>query len=1473
MPPTNGPVPAWRGPSSPTSRTVLPALRGRWTVRRTLSAAVALTLVAAPLVVGGSAAPAQAAVTTPFQQLFSANTNGDVIIRGNTLMSCVDSASTCAAARAATTSPADKYDNNEYGSQFVDIDGDSSTFNSSSAELTVPAGGSVLYAALLWGARTETSGTPAPDVARKRFAKFKVPGSSTYADVEANRVDELTPGTPGAYQGFVDVTRQVQAAGSGTYTVADVQASRSSDRYAGWSLVVAVSDPSAPARNLTVYSGFATVAGSQVVDIPVEGFLTPPKGPVRTTLGLVAYEGDLGKTGDSLKLNGTKLTNGRNSEDNVFNSSITDRGTDTPGRNPSYNNQLGFDADLISADGILTNGATNATISLTTGGETYYPGVVTFSTDLYDPKLLGTKTVTDVNGGEVVRGDVLEYEVPVENVGLDAADDSVFFDAVPTGTTYVPGSLSVDGTAYTDVSGDDPGTFLTDDNQGHLLVNIGAGATASRGGTIPADGTTEHEVRFRVTVDADAANGQPLTNAAGLTYLGRTTRASSASATNAVVSPVVTDPAAVNRPPSAASRIRTFTPAAASPTLTIDALAGSTDPDSDPLTVVGITDGSGGPVTVGPGGLLSYTPGPAFAGRDVFTFTLFDGHGGTSTATVQVDVVNTAPKAIDDIGSTPYRTSVDLDVVANDTDANGDSLSVRSVPTTSTRGGSLSVQPDGRVRYVPATGVRGTDTFDYVLQDARGGSDTATVTLTVTNTAPVAVADTYATPPGVDRSVAVLTNDSDPDGDPLTAALVSGPSHGTLTLAVDGTGTFKPVAGFLGPDSFTYRASDGFGGVSAVTTVTVTIAATLVAADDSASTDSGDAVDVAVLANDSGSGTLSVTGVTQGSHGSAVVQSDRTVRYTPSPGWAGTDTFTYDVADDNGASTATVTVTTRNASPVAAPDAASTQTGVPAADVDVLGNDSDPNIPGTTQQLHVSAATADQGATVVVNGDDTLTVTPPAAFRGTVSVGYTVTDIAGGTATGTLLVTVDNTAPVATPDGPVRTPTDTAVTVDVLANDADGNNDPLTVVPGSLTPPLDSSGAVQGTVTVVSGLPRYVPSPGFAGTVTFGYEVTDGSATSSSTVTVTVDNAPPVTTSDSARTTSGGSVMVSVLANDTDPNIPGTGQVLSVVAAAGDRGAVVSVRPDQSLVVTSAPGHVGTVTVTYTVSDGAGGSATGVLTVDVTAAPPVPSVPVQPAPEAPRLTAVPDTARTDYLRPVRVDVVANDTGGTGPLRLVPGSLTPPVDAYGTVRGNVDLTGGRVVYTPPAGFSGPVTFGYRVTDGTVTSSAGTVTVTVVNTPPVAVDDSATAVAGQPVTIDVLGNDTDPDGGVLSIVAASQPWHGTVAIVDGTIVYTPDPSITGTDTFTYTVSDGQGGTTVKTVRVDVLGASVEAPAPSAPSIEGAAAGFAPLRPTSSQGVSAGQTLPRTGAESRPLLGAGLGGVLLGATLLLLGRRRRA
>ena len=460
------------------------------------------------------------AITTPFTVRYQTNDTGDITFAANTLMTAPASDP---AAINAQNGIGSKVANNDFLMTYVDADSDPTTFNSSRSNLVMPAGSQVLFAGLYWGARTSGTTLNAATALRPTV-KFMTPGGA-YQTLTGSVI-----GTGGNdYQSFKDVTGLVAAAGDGTYTVANVQARKDiTDVYAGWSLVVAYRAPGDPARNLTIFDGYGTVAAKpasdSTVNIPISGFKAPTAGLVKATLGFIAYEGDLKKTGDSVTFDGRTLSDAANPASDFFNSTISNRGALVSTKDPDYVNQLGYDADLIAADGIIKNGATSATITMTTGGETYYPGVVTSAIDIFAPEISVVKSVKDENGGEVVAGDVLTYTMVVTNssTALDSAINVLLKDAIPTHTTYKPSSLNITSGvnvgSKTDASDGDQAEFFSGTSAVQFQLGTGAGGYGTSGGRLtPGQSTT---VTFQVTVNAGIAPLTLIENTANVSYTG-----------------------------------------------------------------------------------------------------------------------------------------------------------------------------------------------------------------------------------------------------------------------------------------------------------------------------------------------------------------------------------------------------------------------------------------------------------------------------------------------------------------------------------------------------------------------------------------------------------------------------------------------------------------------------------------------------------------------------------------------------------------------------------------------------------------------------------------------------------------------------------------------------------------------------------------------------------------------------------------
>jgi VCBS repeat-containing protein len=312
------------------------------------------------------------------------------------------------------------------------------------------------------------------------------------------------------------------------------------------------------------------------------------------------------------------------------------------------------------------------------------------------------------------------------------------------------------------------------------------------------------------------------------------------------------------------------------------------------------------------------------------------GAQSTATATVTVSGSNDTPVLVhdsfpasaDEVFSIPAP-----GVLQNDSDPDGNVLSVISSDSVSSRGATVQVSPDGRFEYFPnnvpafralRAGEKLQDTFTYVVSDGAGGTAQGTVTINVNgvNDGPVAVGDAYSHSEdntlSVPRSSGVLRNDQDPEGDPLTVTLVNGPVNGSLSaFNSDGSFTYRPNPDFNGIDTFTYRANDGVSD-SNLATVTVTVSPvndSPVAVNDAYTLNQGAALSVpavdGVLKNDTDidGPNLTATVVRAPATGTLTLNPDGSFTYTPSPSFAGQDNFTYRASDGAGGVSNVATVT------------------------------------------------------------------------------------------------------------------------------------------------------------------------------------------------------------------------------------------------------------------------------------------------------------------------------------------------------------------------------------------------------------------------------------------------------------------------------------------------------------------------------------------------------------------------------------
>ncbi|MCH8043065.1 MAG: tandem-95 repeat protein, partial [Planctomycetes bacterium] len=357
-------------------------------------------------------------------------------------------------------------------------------------------------------------------------------------------------------------------------------------------------------------------------------------------------------------------------------------------------------------------------------------------------------------------------------------------------------------------------------------------------------------------------------------------------------------------------------------------LANDVDVDRDVLSVVLVDDVNDGTLELEDDGTFIYTPREGFIGIDAFTYVASDGEFDSNLATVTLNVVdvNIPPTADNDAYVLDEDSVLDVSaaagVLANDSDANGDALTAALVD--GPEHGSLSLNSDGSLTYTPEVDFFGSDTFSYRAGDGEFLSDPATVTITVeaVNDAPVATGEVYEVAINSLFDVAapgVLANDSDVEGDPLTAELVDDVSAGQLTFSSDGSFSYTAPAA-EGDVTFTYRAHDG-AAFSSIVTVTLSVRDINfppVANDDAYSLDENNVLDVGaaagVLDNDSDANGDALSAALASGPGNGTLQfnPDGSFTYTPNASFFGTDTFTYRANDgDLNSDVATVTITVR----------------------------------------------------------------------------------------------------------------------------------------------------------------------------------------------------------------------------------------------------------------------------------------------------------------------------------------------------------------------------------------------------------------------------------------------------------------------------------------------------------------------------------------------------------------------------------
>ncbi|MCF2876338.1 hypothetical protein L1250_16765, partial [Tenacibaculum sp. Cn5-34] len=396
------------------------------------------------------------------------NLRGDITFIANNILSRSSGTNT-------PNVPYDGYSSN--GSLFmdyIDIDGDPSTFSSSRAGLNLPACSKVVHAYLYWGGvypYKTWSGFEARDDDFDQI-KFKIPGDVNYRNITGQRIYDQGTTTQRPYVCVSDVTSLLAGLGTnpnGDYYAADIKAVVGDDPFglggaAGWTLVVVYENENVSSKNISIFDGFSTIDGTNNATISYSGFKTIPVGPVRAKVLVGALEGDRSISGDSFQIQNTngwyinqftpninpRTGSPGNWRYNFFNGSISEIDAFLTDRTPDSENTLGFDVDLYSVRNnnnvLIGNNQTSASLRFTTSGDVYWPFLNALSVEIIEPKIQMIKTIedaagNDISGAPVGLGNELFYTIRFQNVGTDNALNTEIVDLLPKNVDLLESDL------------------------------------------------------------------------------------------------------------------------------------------------------------------------------------------------------------------------------------------------------------------------------------------------------------------------------------------------------------------------------------------------------------------------------------------------------------------------------------------------------------------------------------------------------------------------------------------------------------------------------------------------------------------------------------------------------------------------------------------------------------------------------------------------------------------------------------------------------------------------------------------------------------------------------------------------------------------------------------------------------------------------------------------------------------------------
>lgn len=816
------------------------------------------------------------------------------------------------------------------------------------------------------------------------------------------------------------------------------------------------------------------------------------------------------------------------------------------------------------------------------------------------------------------------------------------------------------------------------------------------------------------------------------------------------------------------------------------------------------------------------------------------------------NTVNQPPVGTNDSGFAATRntpiTFAASTLLANDTDPNGDILSISGVGAAS--GGTVSFNSQTNIiTFTPSANYVGPASFGYAISDGRGGTGSAIVNMTVLNAqTEVSLFSSSDTP-----AVA-----SDPDNVQVNLGVrFTSSSNGVIEgvkyykgagdLGTHTGSLWSSTGALLATATFVNETASGWQTVTFSNPVSITAGTTYVASFHSNGhyTSTGN-----YFTTNHVSGVLTAPAASNG------VYAYGNSNLFPTNTYGATNYWVDVVFSSDGG--------TVNQVPVANTDSGFTTpqgNTLTIAAATLLANDTDPD--GDTLTI-TGAGVGVNGTAGYVMNTNSVTFTPTPGYSGAASFTYAISDGRGGTANGTVNLTVvasNNHPPVAVSDSGFTTTTSTAITIAasaLLANDTDQDGNTLVIT--------GANGGINGSAVfnAQTNTVTFTPTAGYTGPASFNYSISDGNGgTASAVVSLNVNappNRPPVASNDSGFTVTQDATLSlpasSLLANDSDPDgDPVT--ITGIVNGSAVNGTATFNAQTNAITFVPTAGYTGPASFGYAVSDGRGGTASATVNLNVS----TPTVSLFSSSNTPASLTDPDNVQVNLgvkfiasgngtITGIKYYKGANDTGThTGTLWSSTGTALATTTfanettsgwQYATFSSPVAITAGTTYvasfhsnghYTSTSGYfstsysNGPLTapasgngvYAYGNANLFPTSTYGATNYWVdvtfspagaaPNQSPIANNDSGYSLTQNTVlsisAASLLANDTDPDGDALSITGVSGGVHGTAAFnaSTNTVTFTPDTGYTGAAAFDYTISDGRGGTSTASAALAV------------------------------------------------------------------------